>query len=962
MRKPSLFILLIIISFSLFAQDNSTEATLAQKRIEDFQKRKLLSENSLVSNLEFQSIGPTVFSGRVTDLAVSPTDPSHFYVAYASGGLWKTTNNGNSFSPLFDDEIVMTIGDIAVNWEKNIIWVGTGENNSSRSSYSGVGMFKSTDGGKTWAHKGLPESHHISRIILHPSNPDILWVAVLGHLYSPNKERGIYKTTDGGNTWKQVLFVNENAGAVDLLIDPNNPNTLYAATWERTRRAWNFVESGSGSGIYQSTDGGENWTLTTTANSGFPTGDGVGRIGIAITKQNDKTILYALLDNYFRREKKKKENDDLTKDDLRNISVDNFLKLDKKRIANYLKSNFFPKKYTAKKVISMVKKKKIKPLALVEYLENANSLLFDTPVIGAEIYRSDNNGKTWTKQNKYFLDRIYNSYGYYFGQIRIAPQDPDKLYFMGVPVMKSSDAGQTWESINGENVHVDHHALWLDPNRAGHLILGNDGGVHTSYDDGKTWIKCNSPSVGQFYYVAVDMEKPFNVYGGLQDNGVWTGPSTYKASNRWHGNGAYPYKFLLGGDGMQVAVDTRDNNTIYAGFQFGFYFRVNKSTGKRKLIKPIHELGERPLRFNWQTPIHLSVHNQDIFYLGANKLYRSFNQGDDYTAISDDLTKGGIKGDVPFGTLSAIHESSLKFGLIYTGSDDGLIHVTKDGGHIWTKISDSLPQNLWVSRIQASAFDEGTVYVCLNGYRSDDFNAYVYKSTDYGTRWTRIGLDLPSEPVNVIKEDPKNKNILYVGTDHALYVSLNKGNNFMQMKKGLAAVAVHDVVIHPRDQKIVVGTHGRSMYIGDVAQLQELYDTTLAKPIYSFPIASKYYNSNWGKQPVKWRKIKAPKLSIPVYSNSTAKLIVRIKAGKDLILKQLDFDGEKGLNYLEYDLSIQEDKKNSYEKWLNENLKKGDKKINLKKSDNGKVYLQKGKYIVEIEKNGKLVTEELVIN
>ncbi|MEL6720944.1 MAG: glycosyl hydrolase, partial [Bacteroidota bacterium] len=538
--KQTLLLLLAFTPIYLFAQAIAPQppATPANERIASFQQRQQLETNSLVKDVPFRNVGPTVFSGRVADLEVSPKDPTHFYVAYASGGLWKTTNNGMKFDPLFDNEIVMTIGDIAVDWERNTIWVGTGEVNSSRSSYAGVGMFKSEDGGETWQHKGLGESHHIGRVILHPNDPNTLWVAVLGHLYSPNEERGVYKTTDGGETWKRVLYSNENAGAIDLILDEKNPDVLYVATWERTRRSWDFVESGEGSGIYKSTDGGENWTQINTEKSGFPTGKGVGRIGLARTVEDGAEILYAILDNYDRRpkEEEKEEEEGLTKDDLREMSKADFLKLEKEEVAKFLKDNRFPKKYDAEAVTKMVMKDKIKPLALVEYLEDANSLLFDTPVIGAEVYRSEDGGKTWSRTHEKYLDAVYNSYGYYFGQIRIAPDDADKIYIMGVPVLRSDDAGKNWTSINQENVHSDHHALWVNPDRSGHLILGNDGGINISYDDGETWNKCNTPPVGQFYAVAVDEAKTYNIYGGLQDNGVWMGSSTYKASNAWQGN------------------------------------------------------------------------------------------------------------------------------------------------------------------------------------------------------------------------------------------------------------------------------------------------------------------------------------------------------------------------------------------------------------------------------------------
>ena len=960
MRKVISLLALTLFVNILFSQ-NPYPATKAEDRIKGFEKRKALLKKSMVANIPFESVGPTVFSGRVVDVDVSPDDPTHFYVAYASGGLWKTINNGTTFTPIFDNEIVMTIGDIAVDWKNNIIWVGTGENNSSRSSYSGVGMFRSTDDGKTWEHLGLPESHHVGRIVLHPTDPNTVWVASLGHLYSPNKERGIYKTTDGGKTWDRTLYVNENAGGVDLIVSETNPNKLYAATWERERRAWNFVESGNGSGVYKSMDGGKTWEKISIGKSGFPQGEGVGRLGIALYEKDGKEVLYALLDNYFRRPKEKKDEDEgLTKDDLRDMSKDDFLKLEEEKVKDFLTSNRFPRKYSAKKVMKMIKNNKIKPLALVEYLEDANSLLFDTPVIGAEVYRSDNGGKNWKKTHDGFLDAVYNSYGYYFGNIRVSPLNPDKIYIMGFRAIRSDDGGKNFKLIGGDNVHVDHHACWVSPNREGHIIIGNDGGINISYDDGEKYIKCNSPALGQFYYLALDNAKPYNIYGGLQDNGVWVGPSNYEAGRtRWHNSGQYHYKSIMGGDGMQVAVDLRDNNIVYTGFQFGNYYRINQKTEDRKYITPKHNLGERPLRWNWQAPIHLSIHNQDIFYMGANKLFRSFNQGDDFHPISDDLTKGGKKGDVAYGTLSAIHESPLKFGLIYTGSDDGLVHVTKDGGNSWENINNGLPKDLWVARIQASKYDEGTVYVALNGYRWDYFESHIYQSKDYGKTWKRIGNDLPVEPVNVIKEDPAKDNIIYVGTDHGIYVSFNQGDSFMMMEKDFPAVSVHDIVVHPRDKEIVLGTHGRSFYKADVEHLQQLNDDIFGKEIHLFALDKTRYSDRWGRQFSPWSDPFEPELEIPFFTKSKGSVSIVIKNKDGDILKTFSEEAGQGVNYMTYDLSIDPSKRNSYEQFLNKGKgKKEAKPIKIKDTDIGKVYLRPGTYSLEMTKEGKTEKKE----
>lgn len=952
----NIFLLIVIFTQTIFAQ--LPVPTPANERIAGIAKRKPLQEKSIVNNIKFRSVGPTVMSGRVVDIDVCPTDPTKFYVAYASGGLWKTVNNGMSFTPVFDNEDVLSIGDIAVDWKNNeTVWIGTGENNSSRSSYSGTGIFKSTDSAKTWTYCGLEESHHIGRIVLHPLNPNIAWIAVLGHLYTSNKERGVYKTTDGGKTWKQTLFKDANTGAVDLIVNPENPDIVYAALWHRDRKAWNFTESGNTSGIYKSTDGGETWLLLTTNNSGFPANEGVGRIGLAIYPQNPD-ILYAVVDNQNRREKEKENSNKLSKETLRKISTTDFLNLDDKKLNAFLKDNDFPKEYTSESIKLKVKKNYLTPLALVEYIEDANSLLFDTPVIGAEIYRSNDGGKNWKKTHEKYLEDVFYSYGYYFGQIHVATNNPEKIYTVGVPIIKSSDGGKTFVSIDADNMHGDYHAIWSNPNRDGHLIAGNDGGLNISYDDGKTWIKANTPAVGQFYAIAVDMEKPYNVYGGLQDNGVWYGPSTYEASTAWHSWGAYPYKFILGGDGMQVAVDPRDNTTVYTGFQFGNYFRVNKNTGAKKHIQPKHKLGERPLRFNWQTPIWLSKHNSDILYLGSNKFHRSMYKGENMETLSGDLTQGGKKGDVAFGTITSIHESPLKFGLIYVGSDDGLVHISKDGGYTWTKISGKLPPNLWVSRVWASAHNEGTAYVSLNGYRNDDFTPYIFVSNDYGISWERIGNDLPAEPVNVVKEDPVNANLLYVGTDNGVYISINKGKNFMAMNNGLPRVAVHDLVIHPRDNELVIGTHGRSIYIARVKELQLLNDSIISKSFHAFKPDNQKHNSYWGKSYSKWEKIIEPAAMLPLYTNNNEKIRIEIKTKKGTLLKKWEATCSKGVNYINYDLSIDSTNAENYSNELIAEIKNEEEKI--KASDNNIYYLRPGTYTVQYTNSSGLKYETII--
>ncbi len=757
---------------------------------------------------------------------MNPQDPTEFYVAYASGGLWHTQNNGQSFTPIFDSVDILTIGDIAVNWQNKTIWVGTGEVNSSRSTYAGLGVYRSVNNGKSWDYLGLPESHHIGKIQLSAKDPNTAWVAVLGHLYSENKERGIYKTTDAGKTWNQTLAIDATTGAIDLDMDPSNEQVLYAAMWYRTRSASNFEEAGKTSGIYKSTDGGDHWTLLSTPTSGFPAGEGVGRIGLAVYPKNP-SIVYAIVDNNFHQpDTAMKKSADTTRYVLRDfkaLTVDQFIALDDKKLNAFLKSprNGIPAKYNAENLKQDVKSGKLAPNCIWDYLYDANAALFETPIYGAQVYRSDNAGLSWVKTHAKPID-LYSTYGYYFGKVFVSPSNPDKIAITGVGVLLSTDGGKTFKEIGKENVHADHHFVWMNGQRDSHMIIGNDGGCNITYDNGAHWFKANTPAVGQFYNITVDMAKPYNVYGGLQDNGTWFGASTTKENYDWYDSGHNPYTMLGGGDGMQVQVDWRDNKTVYSGSQFGFYSRQNLATKERKMVRPSRDLGDPAIRYNWQSPILLSRHNQDVFYFGSNKFHRSMSKGDSLVTLSTDLTTDPTQGDVPFGTLTTMSESPIRFGLIYVGSDDGNVQVSKDGGNSFALINQKLPKGLYVSRVIASKYSVSRVFVTLNGYRNDHFNAYVYQSDDYGATWKQIMKDLPAEPVNVIKEDAVSEKVLYVGTDGGLYVSIDGGVSSMAWTKGLpASVPVHDLEIHPRDHEIVIGTHGRSLYVAKLEALRK---------------------------------------------------------------------------------------------------------------------------------------------
>jgi photosystem II stability/assembly factor-like uncharacterized protein len=841
LRKFTILVFLVNVNVvlvpGLFAQ---IKPTAASERLNGSQKRKLLEDRSLVKNIAFRNIGPVQMNGRVVDIEANPNDPTEFYVAYASGGLWYTNTNGLNFTPIFDKEDAMTIGDVAVNWKTKTIWLGTGEVNSSRSSYSGIGIYKSTDNGKSWQYLGLPESQHIGKIVLHPTNDNIAWVAVLGHLYSANKERGVYKTTDGGKTWKQTLYADENTGAVEMDINNKNPDELYATTWYRERRAYDWKESGKTSAIYKSTDGGNTWKNISLPGSGFASGDKLGRIGVAVF-QNNPNIVYAVIDNNNLKPDTATKKIDSTRynlDDFKNISKEGFAALDNKKLDSFLIRNNFDAKYRAASVKELVKNDKVKPTAVYEWLV-ADDGFQNAGIIGCELYRSDDAGKTWKKTNNKELT-TFSTYGYYFAKLSLSATDENKIVILGFNCIYSNDGGKTFKSTDKNNTHADWHACWIDPNRDSHWIAGNDGGCNITYDYGKHWFKVVSIPVGQFYGIATDNASPYNVYGGLQDNGVWFGPS--KLNNNFSsddddddatpgddGADAYPWKAIGGGDGMQVQVDTRDNKTVYGGSQFGFYSRRNTDGGRGMGIHPMNELGEPKLRYNWQTPIWLSKHSQDVFYYGSNKFHRSLNKGEKLEALSGDLTNGKHEGKVPFGTLTTIMESPLKFGLIYVGTDDGNIQVTKDGGYNWTKINvniKTVPQGLYVTRVTPSAYKESRVYATLNGYRNDNFTAWLFVSEDYGTTWTQLGTDLPAEPLNVIREDPKKEDIIYVGSDNGLYASFDMGKTFMTMGGNLPRVAIHDIAIQQRDNEIVLGTHGRSIFIAKLDAVQKAYEKT----------------------------------------------------------------------------------------------------------------------------------------
>jgi len=878
----------------------------AAARQAGYEKRLEMEKASLLSEIRFRNVGPEVQGGRVVEVAAPSNHPDSLLVGFASGGLWRTDDRGGAWTPLFDGGPTLTIGSFALaDADGKTIYAGSGESNSSRTSYAGAGMFKTTDGGKTWQAIGLADTHHIGKVLVDPRSPETVYVAAVGHLYTENPERGVFVTRDGGKTWAKTLFVDERTGAIDLAQDPKNPDVLYAATWERARTAANFLESGPGSGIWKSEDSGRTWKRLS---GGLPTGGTVGRIGLSIAASRPQTV-YAVLDNQARRPESEVFDEEtppgeLTPRRLKKMTAEGFAKLDDAVIARFLRRNDFPKALKPARLKKDVKAGRITIADLVAYMRDANREIFENEVVATEVYRSDDGGATWKRTHDGRIDKVFHSYGYYFGRVAVDPTDPERVYIQGVPMLTSTDGGKTWKGIGGRGVHGDYHAIFIDPKAPQRLAIGNDGGINVSYDYGETWTKINNLPVGQFTIIAVDSADPYNIVGGLQDNGVMRGPSIY----RYGKTDPQVWKSIYGGDGSCVVIDPKDPNVVYAALQFGIAARLNVKTGERTSIRPRPELSakkkEKPLRYNWITPFLLSPHSRDILYYGANRLYRSFDRGDTWTAISEDLTSNPEQGDIPFGTITTISESPKKFGVIYAGTDEGKVWGTRDGGASWTDLSRGLAKDRWVTRVLASAFDEGTVYATQSGYRNDEFAPYVVRSTDYGKTWQSLAAGL-AEPVNVIREDPKARHLLYLGTDSGVFVSLDRGATWTAMTGGLPRVAVQDLVVEPRSGDLVVGTHGRSVYVAEAAPLRKLKDGVASDALSVFPVKTvkESLRRGYGENPwTPFFRIE-PTVRIAYWARGGAPVKLAVKDENGMLWKELDGTSRRGMNVVEYDLS-----------------------------------------------------------
>jgi photosystem II stability/assembly factor-like uncharacterized protein len=851
-----IFIATIVLSmlflYTVVQAAKVTRSTDPELRLKWYQEHVAMKEQSMFKNLRWQFLGPTNVSGRMTDTAVVTPKGKHYiiYVAGASGGVWKTLNEGTTWEPVFQHAASTSIGDVTIApSDQDIVWVGTGEANIFRSSMAGSGVYKSIDAGKTWQHMGLAGTYTISRIVIHPENPDIVYVAASGHEWTNNKERGVYKTTDGGKTWDNVLYIDEKTGAIDLVLDPSDSNTLYAATWQRVRKKWNDPrnEPGySGSTIYKTTDAGKTWESIV---NGLPPAKYRGRIGLDIARSNP-SVLYAFVDNY---------------------------EVIGQWPEGELDSYGRPRR-------GMIK--------------------------GATVYRTDDKGKTWRQvsQDNQYMQHLSATYGWVFGQMRVDPNDENKIYVMGLGLNVSEDSGKTFRSLRG--MHGDHHGLWIDPANSDYLVNVNDGGVAISYDGGSNWrtFSDNAPLV-QFFNVAYDMAEPFHLFGSIQDHGSFRG--IVDLSRGRNNIPAVEWEVAPGGEGSSHAIDPTDPNIVYSA---GFYGRISRTdlrTGKQVNIVPKAGKGEPPLRGQWVAPFIISPHNPRIIYHGMNYLFRSMNRGDIWERISPDLTYNDETkiGDIQYQTIFAISESPLKFGLIYVGTDDGRVHVTQNSGKNWTEITKGLPYGKWVSRIAASAFAEGTVYMSQNGKRDDDFAAYLWKSTDYGKTWKDITNNIPCGPVNVIREDQKNKDILYVGTDLGVYVSVNGGAQWHVLANNIPTTFVHDLVIHPRDSILVAATHGRGMFAMDVSYLQQLTKEILDKKAHLFEILpAKLPQRRW------WGWAGEQNAYIHYFLKETQKVNMFIKDETGKTIKEIKGSRDAGLNAAVWDLTFTKSKEAQKEK------------------------------------------------
>ena len=789
---------------------------------------------SVLNRIEWRNIGPAIMGGRIDDIAVVESDPKVFWVGTASAGVWKTTNHGVTWIPQFQNEEVSSIGSIAVApSDPSVVWVGTGEPANRQSSSWGNGVYVSRDGGTTWTHKGLEDTHHIGRVLVHPTDPGTVYVAALGHLWGPNEERGVYRTRDGGETWDRVLSGDRNTGAVELAMDPESPDTLYAALYQRRRRAYGFAGGGPGSGIHRTTDGGDTWMKL---GGGLPEGD-TGRIGLNVYRR-DPRVVYAIVEN---RE--------------------------------------------------------------------------------GGVFRSEDKGLTWERMSD------TNPRPMYYSQIRIDPNTDQRIWVLGTQMYYSQDGGRTFATDWVQRIHVDHHALWIDPADSNHMVLGNDGGIHISWDRGRSWDFVNTIALGQFYEIGHDMSTPYMVYGGLQDNGSWGAPSRTFFRQ---GISNEDWFRIGGGDGFYTEAIPGDPDTVYVESQNGNLRRLNRRTSETKLIRPQPENGGERYRFDWNSPIVISPHDPDTVYYGGNRLFISSNRGDAWTR-TDDLTKRLDRDELPimdvpvtedtlsrhdgissFGQIVTIAVSSLEEGVIYVGADDGNLQRSRDGGQTWDNLTGNLPgvpDQTYVTRLIASTHSASRVYVTLDGHRNDDYSTYAFVSDDYGDSFQSLAGTLPPEAaLNVIREHHENENFLVTGGEFGVYVTLDRGANWHRIGGQIPTVPVDDLAIHPRENDLILGTHGRSIWIADdIAPLTTLDASVFEKDLHLFPVrdavAWRIYTHK-GNTGHKFFIAENPPEGalLHIYAKAAGEAEITVSASGGDAVRTLKAELESGLNRVNWDL------------------------------------------------------------
>lgn len=731
------------------------------------------AEWSLFKDLSWRSIGPAVMGGRISDVTAVEKRPATVFMAAGTGGAFKSTNMGTTWTPIFEKEAVASVGAIAV-WQKNpdVIWIGTGEGNNRNSSSWGNGVYRSTNGGGKWTHVGLEATHNICRLVVDPADSNVAYAAALGRLWGENPERGIYRTTDGGVTWTHSLKADAQTGACDIIMDPSDPKTLYAALYARKRTPWSYTSGGTTGGIFRTKDGGATWTKLT---NGLP--KQTGRIGLDIYRKNPR-VLYALVES------------------------------------------------------------------------DEGGLLSEFPSTSRTggVFRSDDGGESWKRLSP------YNPRAFYFSKIRIQPDNDQHVYILGVDLWFSDDGGVTFKSGFSRGIHPDFHAMWINPNDTDMIYTGTDGGIYVSHDRSKTWHFINNVALGEFYNIAVDMKEDYTICGGLQDNQTWCGPSrTRWEVDSWMG-GPPSHDGILnsswtdigGGDGFHVAIDPRDPNIIYYESQGAYIGRRDLSSGRERNLRPSNKEGEKVFRFNWNAPFMLSPHDPDVLWLGGNHLFRLYERGDKWEKVSPDLTTddpakmatGGSAAETHC-TIVTLAESPLKAGVIWCGTDDGKVWVTQDAGRTWTDLTANLkgvPRGLYISRIEAGHHDPGTAYVAIDGHRTNDFGSHLLVTNDFGRSFRVISGGLPKEhPVKVVREDLKNPKLIFAGTEFGIHMSLDGGQTWLKME-GLPTVAVDDILIHPRERDLIIGTHGRSIYVmDDITGLEGVTAEVLADTASFFP-------------------------------------------------------------------------------------------------------------------------------